>query len=101
MSARGECRRRERAARKGRLCVADAYRLNQNRRLPKGHPSFAKGEPRMTSASVARIERFASAMFGSPLWYWALSLMASSIRRRYSACFPITGTDLNNSKVSR
>ena len=53
MSARGERRRQERAARKGRLCVADAYRLNQNRRLPKEHPSFGKGEPRMTSASVA------------------------------------------------
>ena len=36
-----------------RLCVADAYRLNQNRSLPKDHPSFAKGEPRLTSASVA------------------------------------------------
>ena len=54
MSARGERRRRERAARVGRLCVADAYHLDQNRRLPKDHPSFAKGEPRMTSASVAR-----------------------------------------------
>ena len=54
MSARGERRRRERAAGKGRLCVADAYHLDQNRGLPKDHPSFAKGEPRMTSASVAR-----------------------------------------------
>ncbi len=54
MSARGERRRRERAARKGQLCVADAYRLDQSRRLPKDHPGFPKGEPRMTSASVAR-----------------------------------------------
>ena len=53
MSARGEHRRRERAAGKGRLCVADAYRLDQNRGLPKDHPSFAKGEPRVSSASVA------------------------------------------------
>ena len=45
MSVRGEHRRRERAARKGRLCVADAYRLDQNRRLPKYHPSFAKENP--------------------------------------------------------
>ena len=45
MSARGERRRRESAARKGRLCVADAYRLNQNRRLPKDHPSFTKENP--------------------------------------------------------
>ena len=53
MSARGERRRRELAARKGRIPDVDAYRLNQNRRLPKDHPSFGTGEPRLTSASVA------------------------------------------------
>ena len=53
MSARGERRRRERAARKSRIPDVYAYRLNQNRRLPKDHPSYATGEPRLTSASVA------------------------------------------------
>ena len=53
MSARGERRRRERAARKGRLCVADAYRLNQDRCLPKDHPSFPE-DPIITLPNVAR-----------------------------------------------
>ena len=53
MSTRGERRRRELAGRKGRLSGGDAYRLNQNRQLPKDHPSFATGEPRLTSAAVA------------------------------------------------
>ena len=53
MSARREHRRRELAARKGRLSIEDAHRLNDKRRLPEDHPSYATGEPRFTSAAVS------------------------------------------------
>ena len=53
MSTRREHRRRELAARKGRLSIEDAHRLNDKRCLPDDHPSYATGEPRITSAAVS------------------------------------------------
>ena len=53
MTTRREHRRRELAARKGRLSIEDSHRLNENRRLPEDHPSYATEEPGGTSAAVA------------------------------------------------